>query len=127
MEDTIDSASYRSGSQHSGSGYSDSRQSDSHHSASLNIGTGRSRAATRKRLIVLCDGTWQDSTDTTSTYPSNVTRFARALSKWDIDDNNEELKQVIYYQKGVGTGFMDKFTGGKNAMTWRNLASRLVL
>jgi uncharacterized protein (DUF2235 family) len=117
MEDTIDSASYRSDSRLSDSRRSDSRHSDySHHSASLNVGTGRSRASTRKRLIVLCDGTWQDSTDTTSTYPSNVTRFARALSKWDIDDNNEELKQVIYYQKGVGTGFMDKFTGGENAM-----------
>ncbi|KAF1816545.1 hypothetical protein P152DRAFT_371654, partial [Eremomyces bilateralis CBS 781.70] len=66
-----------------------------------------------KRLIVLCDGTWQDSTEPSAgEYPSNVTRFARALSKYGFDESGEELEQIVYYQKGVGTGLMDSLFGG---------------
>lgn len=77
------------------------------------------KSKNRKRLIVLCDGTWQDSTaDNASDYPSNVTRFSRALksSTWvpkkDESGDLEEVEQIVYYQKGVGTGTLDGLIGG---------------
>ncbi|EXJ95603.1 hypothetical protein A1O1_00725 [Capronia coronata CBS 617.96] len=75
--------------------------------ASLNTGT------TAKRLIVLCDGTWQNSTSgETGSYPSNVTRFSRALSQIG-DKDGQNVPQMIFYQPGVGTGDkVDKATGG---------------
>ncbi|KAL4899918.1 hypothetical protein BDW74DRAFT_105992 [Aspergillus multicolor] len=70
---------------------------------------------TKKRLIVCCDGTWQDSTDDASEPPSNVTRLSRALSPSAIVEENRvrrEIPQIVYYQKGVGTGMGDKYFGG---------------
>ncbi|RDW92717.1 T6SS phospholipase effector Tle1-like catalytic domain-containing protein [Aspergillus mulundensis] len=72
---------------------------------------------TAKRLIVCCDvpGTWQDSTDDVSEPPSNVTRLSRALSPSAIVEENgvrREIPQIVYYQKGVGTGTGDKYFGG---------------
>ncbi|EON62377.1 hypothetical protein W97_01599 [Coniosporium apollinis CBS 100218] len=77
----------------------------------------------RKRLIVLCDGTGQDSTANDHTqYPTNVTRFGRAISPWTtvttknkITDKEEEeqVEQIVYYQKGVGTNsWLDKRATG---------------
>lgn len=62
-------------------------------------------------------GTWVDSTsDNESSYPSNVTRFSRALSPFatvDANTSSEEIvEQIIYYQKGVGTGTLDRVVGG---------------
>ncbi|KAL4999473.1 hypothetical protein BDV10DRAFT_200703 [Aspergillus recurvatus] len=68
-----------------------------------------------KRLIVCCDGTWQDSTADESEPPSNVTRLSRALSRTAIVKENgvqREIPQIVYYQKGVGTGLGDKYFGG---------------
>ncbi|TVY38665.1 hypothetical protein LSUB1_G003726 [Lachnellula subtilissima] len=80
-------------------------------------------AATRKRLILCCDGTWMDSDSgfkkpTLIPYkptgslqvPSNVTRIARALKRTGRD----EIPQIIYYHSGVGTSssFIDTLTGG---------------
>ncbi|CBF73562.1 hypothetical protein AN7939.2 [Aspergillus nidulans FGSC A4] len=68
-----------------------------------------------KRLIICCDGTWQDSTDDASEPPSNVTRLSRALSRTAIVKENgvlREIPQIVYYQKGVGTGLGDKYFGG---------------
>ncbi|KAL4967118.1 T6SS phospholipase effector Tle1-like catalytic domain-containing protein [Aspergillus stella-maris] len=70
---------------------------------------------TTKRLIVCCDGTWQDATADTSEPPSNVTRISRALSRIAIVEDNgsrREIPQIMYYQKGVGTGLGDKYFGG---------------
>jgi uncharacterized protein (DUF2235 family) len=67
-------------------------------------------------LYVLTDpGTWQDSTDDASEPPSNVTRLSRALSRTAIVKENgvlREIPQIVYYQKGVGTGLGDKYFGG---------------
>ncbi|KAJ6263708.1 hypothetical protein Dda_2277 [Drechslerella dactyloides] len=52
-----------------------------------------------KRIIICCDGTWQDS-DSGDGCPSNVTRFARSLKS--VSD--EGVTQIIYYQSGVGSG-----------------------
>ncbi|KAH0563276.1 hypothetical protein GP486_002161 [Trichoglossum hirsutum] len=76
-----------------------------------------------KKLIVCCDGTWQNSdngfekdskwwpgsTGRLQT-PSNVTRIARAISRYHDDGRS----QVVYYQAGVGTGGLavDQIMGG---------------
>ncbi|XRM42701.1 hypothetical protein ABZX51_005912 [Aspergillus tubingensis] len=68
-----------------------------------------------KRLIVCCDGTWKDSTADSQEPPSNVTRLTRTLSRVavvDEDGENKEIPQIVYYQKGVGTGLADKYFGG---------------
>ncbi|KAL4864169.1 hypothetical protein BDV12DRAFT_201398 [Aspergillus spectabilis] len=68
-----------------------------------------------KRLIVCCDGTWQDATADSNEVPSNVTRFSRALSRTAVVEENgqqREIPQIVYYQKGVGTGFGDRYFGG---------------
>ncbi|KAF3922875.1 hypothetical protein AA313_de0206844 [Arthrobotrys entomopaga] len=58
-----------------------------------------------KRVIICCDGTWQDSDNGDDTSPSNVTRFARALKS--VSDDG--VAQIIYYQSGVGSSYASKF------------------
>ena len=63
-----------------------------------------------KKLVICCDGTWQDSDNGWvkaagsvaghQQYPSNVTRIARAVAPEDKDHH----PQIVYYQAGVGTG-----------------------
>lgn len=71
----------------------------------------------RKRIVVCCDGTWQDSDGDYQT-PSNVTRLARAIPPVGVDTStipHEPIPQIIFYQNGVGTGsnsLYDKFIGG---------------
>src|SRR5438309_3453552 len=50
----------------------------------------------RKRLIVCCDGTWNDA-DSTGDF-TNVVRIARAIKA------EAEVPQIVYYHSGVGTG-----------------------
>ena len=57
----------------------------------------------RKRLIVCCDGTSNDSINT-SAPPTNVSRIARCIKDEDDYDNNEKVIQLVYYRSGVGTG-----------------------
>ncbi|KAE8312412.1 hypothetical protein BDV41DRAFT_588917 [Aspergillus transmontanensis] len=71
----------------------------------------------RKRLIVCCDGTWQDSTGDSFKPPTNVTRISRAISRDAVtieNDVKKRISQIVYYQKGVGTGNLlgDKLGGG---------------
>ncbi|KAK9312746.1 hypothetical protein V1522DRAFT_399118 [Lipomyces starkeyi] len=63
-----------------------------------------------KRIILLCDGTWQDSLAQTHWYPSNVSRLARAIKPV----NSEGIAQVVYYHPGVGSegGILGWFLGG---------------
>jgi hypothetical protein len=91
----------------------------------------------RKRLIVCCDGmcgvsmgvggivsiydrtigTGENSIGDSFQPPSNVTRMCRALSpeaKIKEDGIEKRIPQIVYYQKGVGTGLLeDKLGGGK--------------
>ncbi|KAH8664536.1 hypothetical protein BX600DRAFT_550556 [Xylariales sp. PMI_506] len=69
----------------------------------------------KKRLIVLCDGTWLNSEQGwsltgTVQISSNVTRLSRALRRHCSDG----VLQVIDYQSGVGTGnnLIDIIGGG---------------
>src|ERR1700760_911242 len=53
----------------------------------------------RKRLVVCCDGTWNDSVSTESPL-TNVSRFSRCVK--DVADDG--IPQVVSYHIGVGSG-----------------------
>ncbi|KAI0406583.1 hypothetical protein F4802DRAFT_595942 [Xylaria palmicola] len=73
-----------------------------------------------KRIIVCCDGTWQNSDgghfklgrkpEPTLQIPSNVTRISRCFKRTCSDG----VFQIIYYQSGVGSksGILDRLFGG---------------
>ena len=52
-----------------------------------------------KRLVVCCDGTWNDS-DQSTNYRTNVSRLALGSIK-PVAANG--TSQIVYYQSGVGT------------------------
>lgn len=54
-----------------------------------------------KRLIVCCDGTWNDA-DSGGGF-TNVVRIAHTIKAID-DRSSPDIKQVVYYHSGVGTG-----------------------
>ncbi|MDY7012231.1 MAG: DUF2235 domain-containing protein [Cyanobacteriota bacterium] len=54
-----------------------------------------------KRLIVCCDGTWQNLE---CPYPTNVVKLAQAIKSESKDD----IVQAVYYHEGVGTGGSNK-------------------
>ena len=70
-----------------------------------------------KRIVILCDGTWNRSDSAT---PTNVVQLAQALAPRDADGHS----QVPIYVQGVGTGqgvsvlsrWSDRFLGG--ALGW---------
>ena len=55
----------------------------------------------RKRLVVCCDGTWNDA-DAGGEF-TNVVRIARAIRPNDARTASE-IPQIVYYHPGVGTG-----------------------
>ncbi len=59
-----------------------------------------------KRLVVCCDGTWQDlETD----YPTNILKIAQSTEVSGADGT----VQIVFYDPGVGTGdFGDRIGGG---------------
>ncbi|MFH7027364.1 MAG: DUF2235 domain-containing protein [Heteroscytonema crispum UTEX LB 1556] len=57
-----------------------------------------------KRLVVCCDGTWQDLT---SSCPSNIVKLAQAVKPIA----NNEIPQVVFYDSGIGTE-SQKLLGG---------------
>jgi hypothetical protein len=66
---------------------------------------------TTKRLIVCCDGTWNDN-DAGTGY-TNVSRLAWAIQPTD-NRNGKDVAQIVFYQSGVGTegAILSKFKGG---------------
>lgn len=68
-------------------------------------------------LTMVLQGTWQDSTTAQALkYPTNVTRFSRALSPFGTGPNGEKIQQIIFYQPGVGTGFGSVLAGGERTV-----------
>ncbi|KAI0477024.1 ADP-ribosylation factor family-domain-containing protein [Xylaria cf. heliscus] len=78
-------------------------------------------SVSRKRIIVCCDGTWQnadggraksgaDKPENRLQVPSNVTRISRCFKRICSDG----VFQIIYYQSGVGSrsGILDRLFGG---------------
>jgi uncharacterized protein (DUF2235 family) len=63
-----------------------------------------------KRLIVCCDGTWNDA-DSAAEF-TNVVRIARAIKPID-SRAGLAIPQIVYYHSGVGTSdAFDRVTGG---------------
>lgn len=54
----------------------------------------------KRRLIVCCDGTWQDLDQG---YPTNVVKMAQAIKL--VDD--QDIHQIVYYDEGLGTKQID--------------------
>lgn len=61
--------------------------------------SGVGSTATKKRLIVCCDGTWNDSISGDSPL-TNVSRISRLIQ----DTDNDGVPQIVYYHTGVGSG-----------------------
>jgi uncharacterized protein (DUF2235 family) len=63
-----------------------------------------------KRIVVCCDGTWNrpDQVHDGETCASNVTKIARCISPVDPLG----IPQLVFYDKGVGTGQWDRLLGG---------------
>ncbi len=63
-----------------------------------------------KRIVVCCNGTWNrpDQVHNGLTCSSNVTKVARCIAP--VDSNG--IHQLVFYDKGVGTGSFDRLTGG---------------
>ncbi|NES44975.1 DUF2235 domain-containing protein, partial [Moorena sp. SIO2C4] len=49
-----------------------------------------------KRLVVCCDGTWQELS---STYPSNVVKISQAVKAL----GSHGVLQIVFYDEGIGT------------------------
>ncbi|KAI0778260.1 hypothetical protein BD413DRAFT_465094 [Trametes elegans] len=57
----------------------------------------------RKRIIVCCDGTWQDGIVVNQRWKyTNVLRLARAINHVD-DRVQPPVHQIVFYQSGIGT------------------------
>jgi uncharacterized protein (DUF2235 family) len=54
----------------------------------------------KRRLIVCCDGTWQDLFQG---YPTNVVKTAQAI----VPSAEDGCEQIVYYEEGVGTRQMN--------------------
>lgn len=52
----------------------------------------------QKRIVVCCDGTWDNSVSGTKN-PTNVVRLSRGLESEDADG----IAQIVYYHTGIGT------------------------
>jgi len=64
-----------------------------------------------KRIVICCDGTWNEPEQRDNCGPAatNVAKFASAVRSQDAAGT----AQVVYYHKGVGTrGVLDRLTGG---------------
>lgn len=67
-----------------------------------------------KRIIICCDGTWNEPETTKDgrQVPTNVGKLARAIAPRDAVNG---LDQLVYYSRGVGTGILktiDGYLGG---------------
>ena len=83
----------------------------------LNICLSQVLAACPYRFI----GTWANATGDTFQPPTNVTRISRAISRDGYTEENGQKKrisQIVYYQRGVGTGLIgDKLGGGMSFLS----------
>ncbi len=63
-----------------------------------------------KKIIICADGTWNE--DENKDAATNVLKIAQAL----LPSDSEGGVQVVHYEKGVGTGWGSRFTGGALGM-----------
>ena len=62
-----------------------------------------------KRLLLLCDGTWDRATRKS---PTNVDKLAGALADAGTAADGRSIPQLHTYIPGVGTSFFDRLPGG---------------
>ncbi|ORY19624.1 hypothetical protein BCR34DRAFT_471960 [Clohesyomyces aquaticus] len=72
-----------------------------------------------KRLVVCCDGTWNDSVSTDSPL-TNVSRFSRCVEAIGEDG----ILQIVYYHTGVGSG-TSKLSNSIDGATGRGLSRNI--
>lgn len=62
-----------------------------------------------KRIAICCDGTWNrpDQMHDGELCPSNVTKIASCIAPI-----HNGVSQLVFYDKGVGTGRFDRLLGG---------------
>ncbi len=63
-----------------------------------------------KRIVICCDGTWNrpDQVQDGKVCASNVSKIARCIPLVD----SRGIQQLMFYDKGVGTGHLDRLLGG---------------
>jgi uncharacterized protein (DUF2235 family) len=63
-----------------------------------------------KRIVICCDGTWNrpDQVQDGKICASNVSKIARCIPPVD----SRGIQQLMFYDKGVGTGYFDRLLGG---------------
>jgi uncharacterized protein (DUF2235 family) len=66
-----------------------------------------------KKLVVCCDGTWNDPDELRDhiAKPTNVAKLALALVS-DVDGADTEPSQLVHYEPGVGTSRDERLIGG---------------
>ncbi|PPQ62848.1 hypothetical protein CVT24_000542 [Panaeolus cyanescens] len=73
-----------------------------------------------KRLIVCCDGTWQDGLSQHRSAYTNVLRMARCIN-YEDPRHPQPIPQIVFYQSGIGTEnnfyseYVEGTTGGSLA------------
>ncbi|MEZ5866095.1 MAG: DUF2235 domain-containing protein [Geminicoccaceae bacterium] len=65
----------------------------------------------RKRLVVCCDGTWNEPATRT-----NVWRLKNSIASREMLGDRGEIPQWVYYDAGVGTERGNRLTGGMLGM-----------
>ena len=58
-----------------------------------------------KRIIVCCDGTWNNA-DGTGQVPTNIAKLARCIdNEAEVHEDGKKvlIKQIVYYQRGIGS------------------------
>ncbi|KAJ7596991.1 hypothetical protein C8J56DRAFT_918849 [Mycena floridula] len=63
------------------------------------------RLRVKKRIVVLCDGTWQDGISTADRQSyTNILRLARTIDHEDKrDSGGPPIPQIVFYQSGIGS------------------------
>lgn len=87
--------------------------------------TAAREVAANKRIIVCCDGTWLASDLGNNSKPSNVAKLARAIAPNGLDEAGRLIKQVVFYQSGLGSGdlpFQKLIFGEQSGLTHRSEA-----
>lgn len=67
--------------------------------------------AKNKRIIICCDGTWNEL-DYKQRPVTNVVKLAQSITLEDHSDANSPVKQVVFYDEGVGTLEGESLDGG---------------
>ncbi|KAH9486976.1 hypothetical protein JR316_0001042 [Psilocybe cubensis] len=72
---------------------------------------------TYRRIIVFCDGTWQDGISTQCSKYTNVLRLARSVNRQD-ERMQPVISQIVFYQSGVGSehNFYSQYVEAKSEL-----------